>query len=335
MPKLCETRFIERHDTYLMFRDKLPDIIQVLQEIMEWKEAKAASDAQALILSLTNPSFIVTLACMCDIFSTTLPLANMLQKPSLDVVSASDHVKDVINTLDEKRRQADEVFGVLFMESQEMLEKLGGEMKVPPRVFRRGRSGHPGNENPETYFRQAIFIPILDSICEDIKERFSKDTLDAYGLTVLLPKVVASPSLTPTQRDDQTRAIVTKYWDLFSTSERSFQQTLLGELNLWQRKWVRSASSDLPKDVAATAEACDATMFPVINGLLRILASLPSSTCSAERSFSTLKRLKTYLRNTMTGDRLTGLALLNIHRDIIVNTQNVLERFLKGPRRMV
>jgi len=158
MPKLCETRFIERHSAYLIFRDSLPLVIEVLTEIMGWNEAKTSADANSLILSITDPGFIITLVCMCDVFALTLPLAALLQKESLDVASASEHINDIIDSLEEKRRNADENFSVLFSEAVEILEKLGGEMKVPPQVFRRGRAGHPGNDDPETYFRQVSEI---------------------------------------------------------------------------------------------------------------------------------------------------------------------------------
>ena len=42
---------------------------------------------------------------------------------------------------------------------------------------------------------------------------------------------------------------------------------------------------------------------------------LPSSECKAEQSFSTLRRLKTYLRSTKTQQRLNDLTILNTHRD--------------------
>ena len=42
---------------------------------------------------------------------------------------------------------------------------------------------------------------------------------------------------------------------------------------------------------------------------------LPSSACEANRSFSTLRRLKTYLRSTQTQQRLNNLAILNTHRE--------------------
>ena len=44
--------------------------------------------------------------------------------------------------------------------------------------------------------------------------------------------------------------------------------------------------------------------------------TLDVSSASAERSFSSFRGLKTYLRSTMTEERLTNLALLYIERDI-------------------
>jgi hypothetical protein len=43
------------------------------------------------------------------------------------------------------------------------------------------------------------------------------------------------------------------------------------------------------------------------------------STATTERSFSVLRRLKTYLRTTMLQDRLTSLAVLHVHRDIDID----------------
>lgn len=107
----------------------------------------------------------------------------------------------------------------------------------------------------------------------------------------------------------------------------------LAELNLWERKWSRVDNSALPETAVASLDSCDEEVFPIVHGLLKILCTLPNSTCTAERSFSTLRRLKTYLRNTMKADRLTGLALLNIHREIELNLDAVVERFLKCEKR--
>ena len=53
-----------------------------------------------------------------------------------------------------------------------------------------------------------------------------------------------------------------------------------------------------------------------IKEVLKIFATLPITSCEAERSFSTLKRLETFIRSTMGEERLNSLAVLNIHRVI-------------------
>ncbi|KAK0140305.1 hypothetical protein N1851_022780 [Merluccius polli] len=40
-----------------------------------------------------------------------------------------------------------------------------------------------------------------------------------------------------------------------------------------------------------------------------------ASSCEAERSFSALRRLKTWLRANMTQDRLNGVVVCHVHRD--------------------
>ena len=40
---------------------------------------------------------------------------------------------------------------------------------------------------------------------------------------------------------------------------------------------------------------------------------------TAERSFSALRRLKSYLRSTMGQERLNNIAILNVHNDITIN----------------
>nr|CAI5841747.1 unnamed protein product [Callosobruchus analis] len=50
------------------------------------------------------------------------------------------------------------------------------------------------------------------------------------------------------------------------------------------------------------------------------MADLPVSTSADERSSS--RRLKTYLRSTIKGDRLNGLASIHIHPNLELNEQS-------------
>ena len=56
--------------------------------------------------------------------------------------------------------------------------------------------------------------------------------------------------------------------------------------------------------------------FPNIHKALIILSKIPFTSCECERAISVLRRVKTYLRNTMSQKRLNELSLMTIHRDI-------------------
>lgn len=56
------------------------------------------------------------------------------------------------------------------------------------------------------------------------------------------------------------------------------------------------------------------TVFPNVFTATMIFITLPVTSASAERSFSKLKLIKNYLRSTISQDRLSSLALLNIER---------------------
>jgi len=56
-------------------------------------------------------------------------------------------------------------------------------------------------------------------------------------------------------------------------------------------------------------------MLPEVVNFLRLYLTLPVTSCTAERSFSCLRRLKTFLRSTVSQKRLNHIALLHCHRD--------------------
>ena len=92
----------------------------------------------------------------------------------------------------------------------------------------------------------------------------------------------------------------------------------------------------MPDRILTTLNAVDPDMFPNIFVALKILAVLPITTCSCERTISALGRIKTDLRTTMTQERLNALALLHIHNNIDLNLETILNRFaMMHPRRML
>ena len=67
-----------------------------------------------------------------------------------------------------------------------------------------------------------------------------------------------------------------------------------------------------PKIVELAYKQGHHEILPLFYKVASILATIPTTSCSAEGSFSTLRRIKTYLRSTMDQDRLHDLAIINV-----------------------
>ena len=70
------------------------------------------------------------------------------------------------------------------------------------------------------------------------------------------------------------------------------------------------------------------SMFAQVEKLVRIMLVCPCS--SAERSFSSLRRLKTWLRSTMTQARLNSVAVCHSHQELLdaVDIVKVMREFV-------
>ena len=72
------------------------------------------------------------------------------------------------------------------------------------------------------------------------------------------------------------------------------------------------------KDVYNKIKTCPESEKELIPNIMRIIKLLLinlATSCSPERSFSTARRLKSWLWSTMTSQRFNELALLNVHKE--------------------
>ena len=79
------------------------------------------------------------------------------------------------------------------------------------------------------------------------------------------------------------------------------------------------------------------SFFDEVQTLLPILLVNPASFCSAERSFGSLRRLKTWLRSTMTQKRVNSVALCHIHQEIMdtIDTGKIAQEFISRSKQRV
>ena len=171
----------------------------------------------------------------------------------------------------------------------------------------RNRSNVPAQDACE-YYRRDISVPLLDHLISELESRFSSHKQTALLGLYLLPTVLVKKSV------EEITPKVCELGEMYCDDLPS-TNSLQSELHCWYLKWKRveqeQGQAALPKTPSFTLPHVS-SLFPNIKGLLLILCTLPVTSCSAERSFSGLKRIKTPLRSTMGNERLSSLALLHL-----------------------
>lgn len=322
---MCETRWVERCDSLNVFIDSLPNIYESLESISNWDDSKTASNARMLINTLTTTDFIMALHVQIEVFTLCAPLSRLLQDKQRDISQAANLINDLTSILQNKRQNFEEEFKKIFLKVEDVLGKWNKTVTMPRIThIQKHRENHQC-ATAEEYFRATMFVPMLDSVLADISSRFSNKTFSVCRLSILLPYHIRKEPVDSIA--ESINEIYGDYKDLL-TQEHGFvtKDQLSAEIDLWRQKWVKSENK-IPTDMKDVLHFCSEVIYPLVSDLLIIFFVMPISIASAERSFSTLKLIKNYLRNSMSQDRLNGLALLNIHRDININIDELIDRF--------
>ena len=108
--------------------------------------------------------------------------------------------------------------------------------------------------------------------------------------------------LVPSNVENLTQAILEKLQNEFADDlpmPTSFEQ----EVNRWR---VANRDKSNIKSLPDAVSICNELLYPNISTILQLILTLPVGSCSCERSFSSLRRLKTWCRSPMGADRLNG-----------------------------
>jgi len=101
------------------------------------------------------------------------------------------------------------------------------------------------------------------------------------------------------------------------------------ELARYKSHYLQKATEQRPDSCASAMKDINETLYSNLSVLLRIASTLPVTSCECERSASALRRLHTWSRSSMTQERLSALALTHIHYDVVVDLEEVADRFAK------
>ena len=69
------------------------------------------------------------------------------------------------------------------------------------------------------------------------------------------------------------------------------------------------------KNYFSSISSSQAALLDQVAKVMQLILIMPATNASSERSFSALRRVKSYLRSTMLQERLNYLMLLHVHKD--------------------
>jgi len=79
---MCETCWIERHDSLMQIMVELPKIVEALEFISGWDECTTAAKAKSLLTAVTSSDLIVTTYTLSKISGLLLPLSRSVSTPN-------------------------------------------------------------------------------------------------------------------------------------------------------------------------------------------------------------------------------------------------------------
>ena len=323
LTSMCETRWVENHDGLIRFTEIYKAIVNTLEELQLVHDIDTSSKPLQLGRSIITSDFLISMVTASILFSQTLPLCKNLQSVNCDLTEAMEYVDIVLHEIHDMRSNMDITFSKIFKKAKALIKSIDDKEDIQiPRIV--GHQKHRSNvvtNSPEEYYRITIAIPFFDDFIEQLQTRFNNHKNIISSLYKLLPKICNKYEI-----ESNDYEMYSEFLDL---------EVLSTEIKLWKRKWTDKLQKDCPNSAIEAYIKCNSEYFPNISFLLKLLATLPVSTSTPERTFSTMKRIKDYLRNSTGQERLTGLALLSVHRRIKINPDDVIDRFAKEKKRML
>ena len=240
-------------------------------------------------------------------------LSKTLQSDSLYATAGQKIAAMTIATL--KRIRNDESFDLFWQKIEKARQSLDVGEPILPRKRKAPKRHDDGSaypeffDDPKPFYRQQ-FYEALDLVITGINARFDQPGYKMYEkIENLLIKAV---------KQENYEECLTAVTEFYTTD---FDADLL-KLHLdvlasnFPVSLQRSATvMDIRKHIQAMSSAEQLLISQVLT-VLHLLLVMPATNASSERSFSALRRVKTYLRSTMSQDRLNHIILLHCHKDL-------------------
>ncbi|GAB0098689.1 uncharacterized protein DMENIID0001_144590 [Sergentomyia squamirostris] len=163
-------------------------------------------------------------------------------------------------------------------------------------------------------FAEEIYLDVISTVTKEIRSRFDQKDFKKYEIL---------ENLLLSEQEGKEEMETASAYGLSLHDLKS-------ELRILKKSVSFSNTEEAVKGFKSLHPETQ-SMFPEVRCLLECLLVIPASSAEAERSFSTMRRVKSYLRSTMSSTRLNSLCVLSTYKELLDNVEldNLIDEFIK------
>ncbi|KAF0301139.1 repressor of the inhibitor of the protein kinase [Amphibalanus amphitrite] len=269
MKALCRTRWVEQHDSILTFDQLLPALVSALEKLQVGGSSEASTKATMLLGAICRFEFLIALQMAVLIFGITLKLSVALQSPSRTLADCMQLVEVTASTVSQSRTE----FHSVFQKANTLASSLNVPITAPRKTGRQMHRANCGSsDNVEDHYRINGWNVVVDETVAELRRRFPRDH-PALKLEGILPRNIAMADMEGIEASAA-----------FYDADLPQPSGLRSELLLWKQMCTELSDKGQSRTLPEMYRM--ATTLPNVQAMLRILLTVPATSCSAERTFS-------------------------------------------------
>ena len=319
---LCPTRWTVRNETFQSILDNYSALLELWETILNDKpDSETRARVNGIDSQMKTFDFYFGVSLLHNVLSHTDNLSKTLQHTRLNAAEGQHLVRMTTTTL--KSIRTEEMYKLFWQKIITQANELDiAEPTLPrkrkaPRRYEVGVGTGVTPSSPEDHFK-AIYYEALDTVIGCIGDRFKQEGYQMYSkLEQLL--------IMEKQNKEDTDEVLEFYGSDFEKDE------LITQLRLFHANYPpekRTCIHDAVSVVKGMSIGEKQLLSQVVK-LVKLLLVMPATNAISERSFSAMRRIKTYLRSTMVQERLNSVMVLHIHKELTdgLDLNNICKEF--------